>query len=59
MFGPDPYWNSRENSFIELIELFSTNNVSLVKISSCSNTGSIRDDQWRSQHHVSGHANER
>jgi hypothetical protein len=40
----DPYRISRENSFIELIELSSINKVSLVYVSSCSNTGTIRDD---------------
>jgi hypothetical protein len=35
-------WTSRENS-LELIELSSINKVSLVQVSSCSNTGSIRD----------------
>ena len=34
-----------ENS-LELIELSSTNKVSLVLASSCSNTGSIRDDPY-------------
>ena len=31
---------------IELIELSSINKVSLVKVSFCSNTGSIRDDPY-------------
>ena len=31
---------------LELIELSSMNKVSLVKVSSCSNTGSIRDDPY-------------
>ena len=34
-----------ENS-LELIELSSINEVSLVETSSCSNTGSIRDDPY-------------
>jgi hypothetical protein len=34
-----------ENS-LELIEISSTNKVSLVRVSSCSNTGSIRDDPY-------------
>jgi hypothetical protein len=36
---------------LELIELSSINKVSLVKVSSCSNTGSIRDDSlyWTSR----------
>ena len=41
----DPYWTSKKNSF-ELIELSSTNEVSLVQISFRSNTGSIRDDPY-------------
>jgi hypothetical protein len=36
---------ARKNSF-ELIELSSINKVSLVYVSSCSNTGSIRDDPY-------------
>ena len=36
------YWTSRKNS-LELVELSSTNKVSLVYVSFCSNTGSIRD----------------
>ena len=39
------YWTSRKDS-LELIELSSINKVSLVKVSSCSNTGSIRDDPY-------------
>ena len=31
---------------LELIELSSINKVSLVQVSSCSNTGSIRDDPY-------------
>ena len=31
---------------LELIELYSVNKVSLVWVSSCSNTGSIRDDPY-------------
>ena len=38
-------WTSRENS-LELIKLSSINKVSLVQVSSCSNTGSIRDDPY-------------
>ena len=41
----DPYWTSRKNS-LELIELSNTSKVSLVKVSSCSNTGSIMDDPY-------------
>ncbi len=41
----DPYWTSRKNS-LELIVLTSINKVSLVLVSSCSNTGSIRDDPY-------------
>jgi hypothetical protein len=37
--------NSMDNS-LELIELSSINKVSLVQVSSCSNTGSIRDDPY-------------
>ena len=40
-----PYRISRNNS-LELIELSSINKVSLVQVSSCSNTGSIRDDPY-------------
>ena len=40
-----PYWTSRKNS-LELIELSSINKVSLVQVSSGSNTGSIRDDPY-------------
>ena len=36
---------SRKNS-LELIKLSSINKVSLVQVSSCSNTGSIRDDPY-------------
>ena len=36
---------SRKNS-LELIELSSINKVSLVLVSCCSNTGSIRDDSY-------------
>ena len=36
----DPYWTSRENS-LELIQLSSINEVSLVRVSSCSNTESL------------------
>ena len=44
----DRYWTFRKNSS-ELIELFSMNKVSLVYVSSCSNTGSIRyDPYWTS-----------
>ena len=32
---------------MELVELSSINKVSLVYVSSCSNTGSIRDDPYR------------
>jgi hypothetical protein len=40
---------SRKNS-LELIELSSINKVSLIWVSSCSNTGSIRDDpNWTSR----------
>ena len=39
------YWTSIKNS-LELIELSSIKKVSLVKVSSCSNTGSIRDDPY-------------
>jgi hypothetical protein len=38
-------WASRKNS-LELLELSSINKVSLVYVSSCSNTGSIRDDPY-------------
>ena len=31
---------------MELIELFSINNVILVQVSSCSNSGTIRDDPY-------------
>ena len=41
----DPYWTSRKNS-LELIKLSSTNKVSSVKVSCCSDTGSIRDDPY-------------
>ena len=41
----DLYWISRKNS-LELIELSSINKVSLVWVSPCSNTGSIRDDPY-------------
>ena len=37
--------DSRKNS-LELIELSSINKVSLVYVSFCSNTGSIRDDPY-------------
>ena len=40
-----PNNTSRENS-LELIGLFSINKVSLVQVSSCSNTESIRDDPY-------------
>ena len=42
----DPFFTSRKNS-LKLIEQFSINKVSLVEVSSCSNTGSIRDDPYR------------
>jgi hypothetical protein len=45
IFSTYPYWTSRENG-LELIELSSINKVSLVYVSSCSNTGSIRDDPY-------------
>jgi hypothetical protein len=38
-------WTSRKNG-LELTELSSINKVSLVQVSSCSNTGSIRDDPY-------------
>ena len=38
-------WTSRKNG-LELIELLSINKVSLVWVSSSSNTGSIRDDPY-------------
>ena len=41
----DPYWTSRKNS-LELMERSSINKVSLIKISSCSHTGSVRDDPY-------------
>ena len=42
-------WTSRKNS-LELIELSSINKVSLVKVSSCGNTGSTRDyPYWASR----------
>ena len=41
----DPYWTSRKNSLIELIEI-SIVNKARVQVSSCSNTGSIRDDAY-------------
>ena len=41
----DPYWTSRKNS-LELIELSSINKVSLVQVSSWSNTGSMRGDPY-------------
>ena len=41
----DPYWTSRKNN-LELIELSRINKVSLVQVSSCSNTGSITDDPY-------------
>ena len=37
---------SRNNN-LQLIKLFSANKVTLVEVSSCSNTGSIRDDPYR------------
>ena len=39
----DPYWTSRKNS-LELIELSSTNKVSLVSVSFCGKTLLISDD---------------
>ena len=39
------YCDPRQNN-LELIELSSINKVSLVYVSSCSNTGSIRDDPY-------------
>ena len=45
----DPYWASRKNS-LELLALSSVNKVSLIQVSCCSNTGSIRDDSsWSSR----------
>jgi hypothetical protein len=41
----DPYWTSRKNS-LELIELSSINKISLVQVSFCCNTGSLRDDPY-------------
>ena len=41
----DPYRTSRKDS-LELIELSSTNKVSLVQVFSSSTTGSIRDDPY-------------
>ena len=41
----DPHWITWQGS-LGLIELFSINKVSLVQVSSCSNTGSIRDDPY-------------
>ena len=38
----DPYWTSRKNS-LELLEVSTINAVSIVSVSACSNTGSIRD----------------
>ena len=38
----DPYWASRKYS----LELSSINKVSLVQVSTCSNTRSIRDDTY-------------
>jgi hypothetical protein len=43
--GPIMVWSPLENS-LELIELSNINKVSLVPVSSCSNTGSIRDDPY-------------
>ena len=37
---------SGQKNSLELIELSNTNKVSLVEVSSCSNTGSIRDDPY-------------
>ena len=45
----DPYWICRKNS-LELIKLSSINKVSLVQVSSCSNTESIRNvPYWTSR----------
>ncbi len=41
----DPYWTFGKNG-LELIEISSSNKVSLVSVSCCSNTGSIRDDPY-------------
>ena len=44
----DPYWTSRKSSF-KLIEkkcIKCIKNVSLVRVSFCSNTGSIRNDPY-------------
>ena len=41
----DSYWTSGKNN-LELIELSSIDKVSLVSVSSYSNTGSIRDDPY-------------
>ena len=41
----DPYWTSRKNG-LELIKLSSINKVSLVLVSSSSNTGSVGDDSY-------------
>ena len=38
-------WTSRKNS-LELVKLSGVNNVSLVQVSSCSNTGSKSDDPY-------------
>ena len=46
------HWTSKENS-LELIELSSVNTISLVWVSSCSNTGSTRDDPyWTSRENI-------
>ena len=41
-----PYWTSMSEEQLELIELSSINKVSLVYVSFCRNTGSIRDDPY-------------
>ena len=41
----DPYWACGKNS-LELIELSSIDKARLVKVSSCSNAGSMRDDPY-------------
>ena len=47
------YWISRKNC-LELIELSSINNVNLVWVFSCNNTGSIRNDPyWTSRKNTS------
>ena len=42
----DPFFTPGKNN-LKLIEQFSINKVSLVEVSSCSNTRSIRDDPYR------------